>query len=142
MLCRPSAPPGQTRTRARAPARPRRTALPTTIKNLKRTPTRITSVGGTPLHTAADCDQPAAVAALLAPPCAADHTLLLNGTTPLYLVRAIRCLMGYDSSLGDTTPLYLAAQRGWTRAAEELLTRGADPNLVMRSGTFSTAVSA
>jgi len=78
------------------------------------------STGGTPLHTAADCNQPAAVAALLTPPCAADHSLLLNG---------------------DTTPLYLAAQRGWTRAAEELLTRGADPNFVMRSGTFSTAVS-
>ena len=39
------------------------------------------STGGTPLHTAADCDQPRAIRALLAPPCAASPSVLLNKDT-------------------------------------------------------------
>lgn len=78
------------------------------------------TTGGTPLHTAADCDQPRSVAALLAPPCHADHTLLMNG---------------------DTSALYLASQRGFSVAAAALLDAGADPNFEMPNGVFSTAVS-
>ena len=78
------------------------------------------TTGGTPLHTAADCDQPRAVRALLAPPCRADHSVLLNG---------------------DTAPLYLAAQRGFTRAAAALLDAGADMNFEMPRAIFSMAVS-
>ena len=78
------------------------------------------TTGGTPLHTAADCDQPRAVLALLSPPCRANHSKLLNG---------------------DTAPLYLAAQRGFTRAAAALLDAGADVNFEMPRGGFSTAVS-
>jgi ankyrin repeat protein len=50
---------------------------------------------GTPLHSAADADQPLAVRALVSPPCNASTSRLLNG---------------------DTTPLYLAAQRELMRA--------------------------
>ena len=74
------------------------------------------TTGGTPLHTAADCDQPRAVAALLAPPCSARPNLLLNG---------------------DTTPLYLAAQRGFTQACEALLEGGASVDFEMPTQVFS-----
>ena len=74
------------------------------------------STGGTPLHTAADCDQPRAVASLLAPPCSASPNLLLNG---------------------DTTPLYLAAQRGFTRAAAALLDGGALIDFEMPNQVYS-----
>ena len=74
------------------------------------------STGGTPLHTAADCDQPRAVASLLAPPCSASPNLLLNG---------------------DTTPLYLAAQRGFTRAAAALLDGGALLDFEMPNQVYS-----
>ena len=76
--------------------------------------------GGTPLHTAADCDQPSSIRALLGAPCAADHTLLLNG---------------------DTTALYLAAQRGFVNASAALLDGGADVNFVMPTGTFGGQLS-
>lgn len=62
------------------------------------------TTGGTPVHTAADCNQSAAVRALLAPPCSGDASRLLNG---------------------DTTPLYLAAQRGFTQPVAALLDGGA-----------------
>ena len=74
------------------------------------------STGGTPLHTAADCDQPRVVAALLAPPCGASPTKLLNG---------------------DTTPLYLAAQRGFARTAGALIDGGADVNFAMPNAVQS-----
>ena len=67
------------------------------------------TTGGTPLHTAADCNQPRAVHALLDSPCSADHTLLLNA---------------------DTTPLYLAAQRGFSRVVSVPRKHGAEPNHV------------
>ena len=79
------------------------------------------TTGGTPLHTAADCDQSEAIGALLAPPCAADAHALLNG---------------------DTTPLYLAAQRGFVNASRALLDGGASIDFTMPTGRFSTAVVA
>ena len=78
------------------------------------------STGGTPLHTAADCDQPRVVAALLAPPCAASPTKLLNG---------------------DTTPLYLAAQRGFSETAAALVDGGADVNFAMPNAVQSRQVA-
>lgn len=75
------------------------------------------TTGGTPLHTAADCDQPLVVGALLDAPCAGDASRLLNG---------------------DTSALYLAAQRGFTRTVEALIDGGADPNFVMPRGVVGT----
>jgi ankyrin repeat protein len=74
--------------------------------------------GGTALHSAADADQPEAVAALVED-CGADRNRLL---------------------MRDTTPLYLASQRGFTGVVVELLRLGADPNFVMPRGRASTQV--
>lgn len=74
-----------------------------------------TVAGGQPLHTAADTNQSVAVAALLAPVCGADPNALLNG---------------------DTTPLYLAAQRGLTGVVRALAAAGADLDYVMPRGKF------
>jgi uncharacterized protein len=69
--------------------------------------------GGTPLHTAADANQTEAIFSLLTH-CGSRTDLLLAG---------------------DTTALYLAAQRGHTRVCHTLVTTGgADPNFVMPSG--------
>ena len=76
--------------------------------------------GGRPIHTAADADQPAAIAALLAPPCGAQTTSLMNG---------------------DTTALYLAAQRGLMNATAALLDGGADANFAMPHGRASTQLA-
>jgi ankyrin repeat protein len=78
-----------------------------------------TVAGGQPLHTAADTNQSVSVAALLAPGCAADPNALLNG---------------------DTTPLYLAAQRGLTGVVRALAVAGADLDYVMPRGKFKGAM--
>ena len=75
--------------------------------------------GGTPLHTASDTNQSAVVRALLSPVCGADHSKLL---------------------VGDTVPLYLAAQRGFTEVGLALIEGGADPNFVMPTGKFKKKV--
>ena len=77
--------------------------------------------GGTPLHTAADTNQSASVATLLAPPCSADGTKLM---------------------MGDTQPLYLAAQRGFAAVCMALIDGGADVNFVMPLGKFNREVMA
>eukprot|EP00966_Prymnesium_polylepis_P284074 6562449-Prymnesium_polylepis.1 len=71
------------------------------------------TTGGTPLHTAADCNQPRAISALLAAGCGARPSALLNK---------------------DTSPLYLAAQRGFVEACAALLDGGADVNFAMPQG--------
>jgi len=78
-----------------------------------------TVAGGQPLHTAADTNQSVSVAALLAPGCGADANALLNG---------------------DTTPLYLAAQRGLTAVVRALAAAGADLDYVMPRGKFKGSV--
>lgn len=79
-----------------------------------------TVTGGTPLHTAADSNRPAAVRALLEY-CNADVDALLNG---------------------DTTPLYLAAQRGFHEVIRVLANFGANLDFVMpRDSEFSKAKS-
>jgi ankyrin repeat protein len=75
--------------------------------------------GGTALHTASDANQTATVRVLLAAPCGADHTKLL---------------------VGDTVPLYLAAQRGFTEVGEALIEGGAAVNFVMPTGKFKMKV--
>ena len=72
--------------------------------------------GGTALHSAADANQPATVRVLVEH-CKADVNRLL---------------------MKDTTPLYLAAQRGFTEVVVMLLSLGADANYVMPRGTSST----
>ena len=72
-------------------------------------------MGGTALHTASDTNQTRSVASLLAAPCNASPNILLNG---------------------DTTPLYLASQRGYSLVAEVLVSHGADVNFVMPFGKF------
>ena len=70
------------------------------------------STGGTPLHTAADCDQPRAVASLLAPPCSASPNLLLNGdTTPLYLAAQVTLTLTLTLTLTSSST---AAPRPFT----------------------------
>jgi len=76
--------------------------------------------GGTALHTAADTNQTSAVVALLTA-CKADPNLLLNG---------------------DTTPLYLAAQRGFSSVVKALVEHGADLNFVMPKGRFHGSLMA
>ena len=72
--------------------------------------------GGTALHSAADANQPGTVQVLVEH-CKADVNRLL---------------------MKDTTPLYLAAQRGFTEVVVMLLSLGADANYVMPRGTSST----
>ena len=72
--------------------------------------------GGTALHSAADANQPGTVKVLVED-CEADVNRLL---------------------MKDTTPLYLAAQRGFTEVVVMLLSLGADANYVMPRGTSST----
>ena len=70
--------------------------------------------GGTPLHVAADTNQSLAVR-VLTQNCSSDTELLLAG---------------------DTTPLYLAAQRGFVDVVQALLEVGnANPNYVMPKGS-------
>eukprot|EP00854_Cymbomonas_tetramitiformis_P014311 gene14311-16923_t len=71
--------------------------------------------GGTALHTAADADQGEAVRELLR--CGADVASLLNG---------------------DTSPLYLAAQRGNDKAVQALAEGNADVDFVMPVSKGST----
>ena len=80
--------------------------------------------GGTPLHTAADSNMTASVRALLSPSCdpRADVEALL---------------------MGDTTPLYLASQRGLHRLARVLLEEGkANVDFTMPVGVFRGEVMA
>ena len=72
--------------------------------------------GGTALHSAADANQ-TAVVQVLVEECGADANRLL---------------------MKDTTPLYLAAQRGFTGVVQVLLRLGATPNFVMPQGKTST----
>ena len=67
------------------------------------------STGGTALHTASDTNQTASVIVLLTV-CKARPNVLLNG---------------------DTTPLYLAAQRGFSTVVKALVEHGANVNFVM-----------
>ena len=76
--------------------------------------------GGTPLHTAADCNQTSAVQILLSS-CGCKTTSLLNG---------------------DTVPLYLAAQRGFSGVISALAEAGADLDFVMPRGRFRGEVMA
>lgn len=68
------------------------------------------SIGGNPLHTAADCGASEDTIIALIRDCKIDSSLLLNG---------------------DTTPLYLAVQGGHMRTVHALLTGGADPSFAM-----------
>lgn len=77
-----------------------------------------TSTGGTPLHTAADTNQSIVIRALVEK-CNSSTTDLLNG---------------------DTQPLYMAAQRGFSEVVRELVSVGADINFIMPSGHFSGAL--
>jgi ankyrin repeat protein len=70
---------------------------------------RRTSIGGLALHTASDCNQSLAIPVLVAE-CGCEVNALLAG---------------------DTTPLYLAAQRGFTTVVEALAAAGADVDAVM-----------
>lgn len=74
-----------------------------------------TSAGGTPLHTAADTNQSSSLDALLAPPCKADPNTLLNG---------------------DTTPMYLAAQRGLSTIVRKLAGAGGDLDFAMPAAPY------
>jgi hypothetical protein len=76
-----------------------------------------TSSGGQPLHTAADCNQSMAIPALIA--CGADVNSLLAG---------------------DTTPVYLAAQRGFSEVVKALAAAGADLDFAMPVSPFSGGV--
>ena len=76
------------------------------------------TTGGTALHTAADTNQTSSVVALLHH-CKADPNLLLNK---------------------DTTPLYLAAQRGFTSVIQALEQGGANINFIMPHGKFQGAL--
>ena len=75
--------------------------------------------GGRPLHTAADSNQ-TDVAEVLVKVCKADLNALL---------------------LGDTTPLYLAAQKGYTAIVKMLLEAGSDSNFVMPEAPVGSAMS-
>ena len=75
------------------------------------------TTGGTPLHSAADANQPEAVTALIDTPCNASTAALLNG---------------------DTSALYLAAQRGLVNTSVALIDGGAEIDFVMPRGGHST----
>jgi len=78
-----------------------------------------TKAGGIALHTAADTNQSSAVSILLGAPCNSSTTMLLAG---------------------DTTPMYLAAQRGFTEVVEALAEGGVNVNFEMPSGKFKGEV--
>ena len=80
-----------------------------------------TKAGGIPLHTASDTNQSAAVKVLLAPPC--------NSSTKHLLA-------------GDATPMYLAAQRGFTGVVEALAEAGVDVDFAMPTGHFKGTLMA
>lgn len=74
------------------------------------------TTGGTALHTASDTNQSLAVRALIDNPC--------NGNVEALL-------------MGDSTPLYMAAQRGFHQVCEVLLDHGkANPNFIMPTTRF------
>eukprot|EP00039_Didymoeca_costata_P014863 m.245744 g.245744 ORF g.245744 m.245744 type:complete len:854 (-) comp16109_c3_seq10:48-2609(-) len=75
--------------------------------------------GGRPLHVAADSNQ-TEVAKILVKECKADLKALL---------------------LGDTTAMYLAAQKGFTGVVQVLLEAGADSNFVMPTTPVGSAIS-
>lgn len=75
--------------------------------------------GGTPLHVAADSNQ-SNIAEVLVKVCKADTEALL---------------------LGDTTPLYLAAQKGFTAVVRVLLVAGTAANFVMPSTPMGSAAA-
>jgi ankyrin repeat protein len=75
--------------------------------------------GGRPLHVAADSNQ-SEVARVLVTHCKADPNALL---------------------LGDTTPLYLAAQKGFIDVVEALLEAAADTEFVMPEGPVGSAIA-
>ena len=72
------------------------------------------TTGGTALHTASDTNQTASVRVLVED-CGSNIHSLLHG---------------------DTTPLYLAAQRGFTEVCEALLLLGANVNFAMPRGQY------
>lgn len=75
--------------------------------------------GGRPLHVAADSNQ-SEVAKVLVAVCKADPNALL---------------------LGDTTPLYLAAQKGFVAVVAALLEAAADTEFVMPDGPVGSALA-
>lgn len=75
--------------------------------------------GGTPLHVAADSNQ-SNIAEVLVKVCKADTEALL---------------------LGDTTPLYLAAQKGFTEVVRVLLVAGTAANFVMPNTPMGSAAA-
>ena len=78
-------------------------------------------IGGTPLHTAADTNQTASVRALLGY-CKSNVEILMNG---------------------DTTPLYLASQRGFSEVIETLVVDGgANIDFIMPTGRFKGELQA
>jgi len=80
-----------------------------------------TKAGGIPLHTAADTNQSASVQILLGHPCNSSTNHLLAG---------------------DSTPVYLAAQRGFTGVVTALVKAGVDVDFAMPTGSFSGALVA
>ena len=82
---------------------------------------RRNKIGGTPLHTAADTNQTASVRALLGY-CKSNVEILMNG---------------------DTTPLYLASQRGFSEVIETLVVDGgANIDFIMPTGRFKGELQA
>lgn len=78
-------------------------------------------IGGTPLHTAADTNQSASVSALLNY-CKSNVEILMNG---------------------DTTPLYLASQRGFSEVIKTLVVDGgANIDFIMPTGKFKGELQA
>jgi hypothetical protein len=75
--------------------------------------------GGRALHTAADTNNTAVVTALMKD-CKADPNALL---------------------LGDSSPLYLAASRGFTAVCRALLDGGANANFAMPTGGYTKHVA-
>ena len=94
-------------------------AILTTLCRARADPEAIKSNGGTALHVAADSGMSHAICALLAPPCSARPDPLLNS---------------------DTTPLYLASQRGLTSSVRALLDGGARIDHIMPVAAYSSAL--
>eukprot|EP00943_MAST-04B_sp_MAST-4B-sp1_P003974 g3974.t1 len=93
----------------------------TLCKHLPKLGNMQNKIGGTPLHTAADTNQSASVIALVSgSKCKSNTNVLMNQ---------------------DTTPLYLAAQRGFHEIINILVLKGnADVDFVMPSGKFKSEV--